>query len=264
MDTRALREALDAYAASRLPADADLWPAIRGRVRTRPRRPDTARPPAPTNPAGPRDRIAPPIAMSSPRRLATLGANLLGTICLLAVVALVLAFVLSGMSGRRAGGLLGPAGTPAPPAPNYPFPVPADCPITPPRGPEARDGFTGYWIEDNGIALGIADGVLYQGLTEARADVEITDASGRRGTAPPIRLNLYGQREGLGPGAIWFPDPGCWTIEARGRADWRAAPEPFTITVYVYPIACPHRPIPGADPGPIGPSLPCRPPEATP
>ena len=265
MDKRTLREALDAYATHRLPANTDLWPAIRRRVQARPPRRGATWPairPAIDGP-GSSDSHPAPAPRVRPRRALAFGAIALETVTLIAVVAVVLALVASGMASRRNGGAIGPGmrGTPtlAAPPPAQPYPVPADCPITPLRGPEERQGFTGYWIEDNGVALGTADGVLYQGLTEARSIVELTDVTGRLGDNPPVDLRTFGRRDELGLGVIWFPNPGCWTIEARGRADWLSNWQPFAITVYVYPIACPRRSIPDGDPGPIGPSLPCRP-----
>src|SRR4051812_3939657 len=115
MDKRALREALDRYAAHRLPANADLWPTIRRRAQTqRHRRP------------------------MQPRRMLVSGANALTGVTLIAIVALVLTLVLSGMNSRRFGGALAPFLT-APPTPatppGQPYPVPPDCPVTPMHGP---------------------------------------------------------------------------------------------------------------------------------
>lgn len=264
MDERALKEALDSYAARRIPLSHDLWPTIRERAMRQRRHRDTA-----AIPAGEQTRAAHrspylPPAWRRLRRPLIIGANVITTVALLLVVTLVLALVVSGMTVRRTGGALGPtvgaSPTPATPPPGQPFPVPNNCLVTPLRGPEERGGFTAYWIEHNGIALGIADGVLYQGATAARATADLSGAVGRVGENPPVSLGLYGRRDTLGLGAIEFPEPGCWTIEAHGRPDWRSGWKSFVVTVYVYPASCPHPILNGRGYASV---LPCRPPDLT-
>ena len=133
MHERALREALEEYAARRLPADPDLWPAIRARAAAY-RRPGQ---PGGAPPAGQGARSGAVTGAARrwrPPRLAAV-ADVAATLLLLVAVALVLALMLPGMTGQRERGGLGagpsPTPTPAPPPPGQPFPVPADCPVTP-------------------------------------------------------------------------------------------------------------------------------------
>src|SRR3954468_24607705 len=104
MDKRALREALDRYAAHRLPANADLWPTIRRRAQAQRHR-----------------------RLMQPRRMLVSGANALAGVTLIVIVVLVLTLVLRGMNSRRFGGALGPfpTGKPTPATPpGQPYPMP--------------------------------------------------------------------------------------------------------------------------------------------
>jgi hypothetical protein len=162
-----LRAALENYAARRLPVAPDLWPTIRVRAMA-------YRQLRQVGGMGGQEQVAGSgrdtgIPWRRPRGAAIM--NIVATLALLMVVALVLASVPGGMGGRRGSGGGNAIASATPTAvvvPGMPYPVPADCPVSPLRGPEERDGYRAYWLDSNGLAIGIEDGLLYDGVTYAR------------------------------------------------------------------------------------------------
>jgi hypothetical protein len=160
--------------------------------------------------------------------------NSAATLILLAVVALGLTLMPGSMGGRRGFGGVAPATPTTAVVPGMPYPVPADCPVTPLRGLEERDGYRAYWLDSNGLAIGIEGGLLFEGLNNARS-TDLRTIEARLKGDPTVPLRWYGERGRMGFAVLEFLAPGCWTIEGRG---WQDREVRFAATVYVYPQQC--------------------------
>lgn len=126
---------------------------------------------------------------------------------------------------------------PAPASP--PFPAPASCAATPLPAPASEHGYPASWLHHNGMGLGIGQGVLYEGVN-AVAWHEVASATARLGDGPAIPLSTVGHsRTKTAITTIWFPEPGCWRVEAERDSGGRSGAGRFTATVYVYPGGCP-------------------------
>lgn len=125
-----------------------------------------------------------------------------------------------------------------------PYPVPAACPVTTMALLEEREGVLAYWLDGEGLSMGVAAGLFFEAdqpvWWQTATPEGPPQVTGERLEGPepePGTVALHDLKP-LTP-EVWaaslvFPSPGCWRLYAT------AGIHRFEAVLYVYPAI--HRP----------------------